>query len=112
MSDYIHKNSDKNDYLMNGYDMNYNIYRKDVSYYWFGLDMLLPIIELEYGLSSPVDINALILKYKPKFIYTKDYVDLFAYRAYGETKFTQKFIPEIITNLYQSTPYDNLVTLK
>lgn len=112
MSDYIHKNSNNDDYLMNGYDMNYNIYRKDVSYYWFGLDMLLPIIEQEYGLKKHIDVNALILKYRPKFVYTKDYVDLFAYRAYGETKFTQKHIPEIIASLYKSTPFDNLVTLK
>ena len=112
MSDYIHKNSDNEDYSMNGYDMNYNIYRKDVSYYWFGLDMLLPIIEQEYGLKNHIDVNALILNYRPKFVYTKDYVDLFAYRAYGETKYTQKYIPEIITSLYQSTPFDNLVMLK
>ena len=112
MSDYIHKNSQDDDFLMNGYDMNFNIYRKDVSYYWFGLDMLLPIIEQEYGLSNQVDINALILKYRPKFIYTNDYVDLFAYRAYGETKFTQKHIPEIIDSLYTSTPFENLVILK
>ena len=74
--------------------------------------MLLPIIEQEYGLSNQVDINALILKYRPKFIYTNDYVDLFAYRAYGETKFTQKHIPEIIDSLYTSTPFENLVILK
>ncbi|MBQ2885442.1 MAG: glycosyltransferase family 39 protein [Alphaproteobacteria bacterium] len=112
IADYIHKNSGENDYLMNGYDMNFNIYRKDVSYYWFGLDMLLPIIEREYGFKNQVNINELILKYRPKFIYTKDYLDLFAYRAYGETKFTQQYIPEIIDNLYTSTPFDDVVMLK
>jgi hypothetical protein len=112
MADYIHKNSNNDDYLMNGYDMNFNIYRKDVSYYWFGLDMLLPIIEHEYGLNKQVDVNALILRYKPKFVYTKNHINLFAYRAYGEKKFTQKYIPEIINNLYVPTPFENLVTLK
>ena len=112
MAQYIHKNSKNDDYLMNGYDMNFNIYRKDVSYYWFGLDMLLPVIEQEYGLTDTVDINDLILKYRPKFIYTEDYIDLFAYRAYGEKKFTQKHIPEIINALYKPTQFENLVILK
>lgn len=111
MTDYIHKNSKSNDYLMNGYDKNFNIYRKDVSYYWFGLDMLLPVMKQEYGIDN-IDINELVLEYRPKFVYTRNYVDLKALRTYGEQRYTQTFIPAIISSLYKKTPFDHLVVLK
>ncbi len=112
LAEYVHENSDKTDLLMNGYDKNFNIYRRDVSYYWFGLDMLLPVMEKEYGTNNKIDVNALVLQNRPKFIYTKDYVDLQALRTYGERKYSQKFIPEIINTLYRPTPFENLVVLK
>lgn len=112
LAEYVHENSDKTDLLMNGYDKNFNIYRRDVSYYWFGLDMLLPVMEKEYGTNNKIDVNALVLQNRPKFIYTKDYVDLHALRTYGERKYSQKFIPEIINTLYRPTPFENLVVLK
>lgn len=112
LADYVHKNSASDDLLMNGYDMNFNIYREDVSYYWFGLDMLLPVIENEYDMKGKVDINALMLQYRPKFIYTEDYVDLMALRTYGETKYSQRFIGELVELLYKPTPFKNLAVLK
>ena len=112
LASYIHQNSNAEDTLMNGYDMNYNIYRNDISYYWFGLDMLFPVIEREYHLENKLDVNALVIKYRPKFIYAKDYPDLMAYRTYGEHKLSQKFIPEIIYSLYKTTPFEDLLELK
>lgn len=112
LATYVHQNSDKTDLLMNGYDKNFNIYRYDVNYYWFGLDMLLPVMEREYGIDNKIDVNALILQFRPKFIYTADYVDLRALRTYGERKYSQKFIPEIVSALYKKTPFENLAVLK
>ncbi len=112
LASYVHQNSNAEDTLMNGYDMNYNIYRKDISYYWFGLDMLFPVIEREYHLENKLDINALVIKYRPKFIFARDYPDLMAYRTYGEYKLSQKFIPEIIYSLYKKTPFEDLLELK
>lgn len=112
LAKYVHQNSDQADLIMNGYDKNFNIYRRDVSYYWFGLDMLLPVMEKEYGVHNQIDVNELVLRFKPKFIYTADYVDLQALRTYGEHKYSQKFIPEIIHAFYQPTPFENLVVLK
>lgn len=112
LADYVHKNSQPDDYLMNGYDKNFNIYRPDVSYYWFGLDMLLPIMELEYDIKAKPDVNAFIVKYRPKFIYVQNYPDLRAYRTYGESRFAQTFIPELVWELYEKTPFENLAVLK
>jgi hypothetical protein len=112
LSQFVHKNSTKNDLVMNGYDMNFNVYRNDVHYYWFGLDMLLPIMEQEYNLEQKLDVNNLIIQYRPKFIYTKDYVDLWAMRKYGEIKYSQQFLPELIELLYAPTTFQYLAVLK
>jgi len=112
MVDFVHKNSKPDDMLMNGYDMNFNIYRPDISYYWFQLELLLPIFEKEYNFSHKLDINALILQYRPKFIYAKDFVDLKALRTYGETKYTQKFIPELVRTFYEPTSFKYLMMSK
>ena len=42
MASFIHQNTNKDDIVMNGYDKNFNIYRSDASYFWFGLVMLIP----------------------------------------------------------------------
>lgn len=112
LAEYVHQNSAPDDILMNGYDKNFNIYRPDASYYWFGLDMLLPIMDLEYHLTNKPDVNALIMQYRPKFIYVKDYPDLRAYRTYGESKFTQVFIPELVQKFYAQTPFEYLAVRK
>lgn len=112
LADYVHKNSAFDDYVMNGYDMNFNIYRPDTGYYWFGLDMLLPVMKLEFGGEEKVDVNALMLQYRPKFIYTKNYIDLQAYRTYGESRYAQTFIAELVQALYEPTPFKHLAVLK
>lgn len=112
LAKYVHENSSPNDLLMNGYDKNFNIYRKDASYYWFGLDMLIPVMEQEFSIKNLVDVNNLILTQKPKFVYMKNYVDLKALRTYGETKYSQVFIPSIINALYKKTSFKYLVELK
>ncbi|MBR5599347.1 MAG: glycosyltransferase family 39 protein [Alphaproteobacteria bacterium] len=112
LAKYVHKNSSDNDIIMNGYDKNFNIYRKDANYYWFGLDMLIPVMEQEFGVKDLIDINVDVINKRPKFIYTKNYVDLRALRMYGETKYSQVFIPEIINILYKKTDFENLVILK
>lgn len=112
LAQFVHQNSAPDDLLMNGYDMNFNIYRHDVHYYWFGLDMLLPIMEQEYNIPQKLDVNALIAQYHPKFVYTKDYADLWALRMYGEIKYSQQFLPELVSALYEETPFKYLVILK
>ena len=112
LTDYVHKNSNSNDKLMNGYDKNFNIYRNDVSYYWFGLDMLLPVMEQEFGLDKIIDINSLIIYNKPKFVYTLNYVDLRALRMYGEIKYSQIYNTDILNILYKPTEFKNLAILR
>lgn len=112
MADYIHKNSTADDVLLNGYDKNFNIYRQDASYYWFSVEMLLPLMKQTYQMGEEYDLNELILQKRPKFLYIADFVDLLALRAYGETRYIQQYNPQLIYLLYQPTPFENLVMLK
>jgi len=112
MVDFVHKNSYDKDIIMNGYDMNFNIYRPDASYYWFGLDMLLPVMQQEFKLGYDIDVNDLVLKYQPRFIYVKNYPDLRAFRTYGEIKNFQVFSADILKNNYILTPFEYLVVKK
>ncbi len=112
LSQYVHKNSNKDDFLMNGYDKNFNIYRLDASYYWFGLDMLIPVMEQEFGIKNIIDVNEVIVNKRPKFVYTKNHIDLRAFRMYGETKYSQTYIPSLINALYTPTEFEYLVILK
>ena len=108
LAKWAHKNSQPDDMFMNGYDMIFNIYRPDVSYYWFQLDTLVPIMEKEYNLKHKIDVNEIIITQKPRFVYAADYPNLMAVRYYGENKYAQKFIPELIKALYKPTPFDGL----
>lgn len=112
LADWAHKNSAPDDMLMNGYDMIFNIYRPDVSYYWFQLDTLVPIMEQEYKPSHKVDVNELVIRQRPKFVYAVNYPDLMAARLYGERKYLQTFIPQIMQSLYKPTMFENLLELK
>ncbi|MBR5154112.1 MAG: glycosyltransferase family 39 protein [Alphaproteobacteria bacterium] len=112
MAKFIHNNSNKDDIIMNGFDKNFNIYRKDASYYWFGLDMLIPVMEQEFGIKNLVDVNTTILNNTPKFIYTKNHVDLRALRMYGEAKYSQVYNPNLLNKYYKKTPYEYLFELK
>ena len=50
--------------------------------------------------------------YDYTYIDMKDYPDLKALRTYGERKYSQKFIPELINELYKETMFENLMILK
>ena len=112
LADWAHKNSTPDDMMMNGYDMIFNIYRPDVSYYWFQLDTLVPIMEQEYQLSHKIDVNEIIIRQRPKFVYAVDYPDLMSTRLYGERKYIQTFIPQIMQDLYKPTTFEHLLELK
>lgn len=110
--DWVHKNSAADDLLMNGYDNIINIYRPDVSYYWFQLDTLVPIMEQEYPSDHRIDVNEIIIRQRPKFVYAVSYPDLMATRLYGEKKNGQMFIPQIMQALYKPTMFEHLMELK
>ena len=65
-----------------------------------------------WNMTLKPDVNAFIVKYRPKFIYVQNYPDLRAYRTYGESRFAQTFIPELVWELYEKTPFENLAVLK
>ncbi len=109
--EWTHKNSKPDDMFMNGNSMIFNVYRPDVSFYWFQFDMLIPVMEQEYNLKK-IDLNQIIIQQRPKFVYAANYFDAMSFRLYGERKYAQQFNPELIRTLYKPTPFEGLWELK
>ena len=74
--------------------------------------MLIPVMEQEFGIKNIIDVNEVIANKRPKFVYTKNHIDLRAFRMYGETKYSQTYIPSLIKALYTPTDFEYLVILK
>ena len=69
-------------------------------------------MEQEYQPARKLDVNEIIIRQRPKFVYALDYPNLMATRMYGERKYIQTFIPQIIQTLYKPTMFEHLVELK
>ena len=55
----------------------YNLFGKDPAYYWQLIGQL-DVIGEQTGIYPKPDINALILRLKPKFVYGKSYFNKFS----------------------------------
>lgn len=73
---FVMNNTDKNDVLINGQILFYNIYGKNPGYYWFGYQNIAPIAYYLYGYDEKPIINQMLYKYKPKFFYNVPYYNL------------------------------------
>ena len=77
LPDYITRQISRCDYVFNGNGVMYNIFAKDPAYYWQLIGQL-DVIGEQVGIRSKPDINALIEKVKPKFVYGQNYFNKFS----------------------------------
>lgn len=77
LPDYIARNISPCDYVFNGDGMMYNLFGKDPAYYWQLIGQL-DVIGEQTGIRAKPDINALIMKLKPKFVYGRSYFNKFS----------------------------------
>jgi len=95
---YIMKNTDKNDIIINGAMLFFNIYGKNADYYWFGYQNITPIAYYLYGYNDKPDINQMLYRYKPKFFYNAPYINMI---ALSNTKNDfAKYLAEIYPHVY------------
>lgn len=74
------------------------IYGKDMVYYWF-LHGQLDVVGSRVGLHEIENVNEMIKKYRPKFVYVDDIYD--RYEGYRENKIlVHKFDMDLINKLY------------
>lgn len=72
--EFVIKNSEPSDTVMNGNKLNYNIYRKDADYVGYILNDVGYIYNQNFG-NKEYDVNEIIINRKPKIIWMEDYVN-------------------------------------
>ena len=107
---YISNNITPCDYVLSSFLGNQSIISKDMHYYWAMLGHI-DIAGEEANISPRADINKLVVKYKPKFVYAGIYWNSY-YKNRGQNVYVQQVNPEIIENLYLPTPFPDFYILK
>ena len=110
LPDYISRNINPCDYVFNGDGMMYNLFGKDPAYYWQLIGQL-DVIGEKAGIQKKPDMNALILKYKPKFIFGKNYMNKFANETRG-IEIVHYIDQEIVEKYYEQTTFPSVFKLK
>jgi hypothetical protein len=71
---YVLKDTNRCDSVLNGFGLTYNIFNKDITYYW-NLNGELDVIGDKIGLAPLPDLNKAVRENLPKIIYTGFYLD-------------------------------------
>ena len=90
--------------------MMYNIFAKDPAYYWQLLGQL-DVIGEEAGIQPKPDINALIEKYKPKFVFGKNYFNKFSLES-GRRRIVHYVDENLLNKYYEPTYFYPVYQLK
>jgi len=110
LPDFVTRQISPCDYVFNGDGMMYNLFAKDPAYYWQLIGQL-DVIGEQTGIYPKPDMNALIEKYKPKFVYGKNYFNKFADES-GHKKIVHYISKELIEKYYDKTAYYPIFKLK
>ena len=110
LPDYIARNISPCDYVFNGDGMMYNLFGKDPAYYWQLIGQL-DVVGDATGIKPKPDINALILKLRPKFVYGKSYFNKFSDES-GRPEVVHYVDRDIINAYYNATRFGSVYQLK
>lgn len=110
LPDFVTRQITPCDYVFNGDGMMYNIFAKDPAYYWQLLGQL-DVIGEQTGIHPKPDINALIKKYKPKFVFGKNYFNKFSAES-GKRRIVHYVDEDLLNQYYEPTPFYPVYQLK
>ena len=110
LPDYIARNISPCDYVFNGDGMMYNLFGKDPAYYWQLIGQL-DVVGDATGIKPKPDINALILRLRPKFVYGKSYFNKFSDES-GRPEVVHYVDRDIINAYYNATRFGSVYQLK
>lgn len=107
---YLAANVTPCDYVINGFLGNQSILNKDPHYYW----SLLGHVDIagdELKIYPKPNLNALVLKYKPKLVSGEIYWNNY-YLNRGTNVYVQQISPQILDMYYLPTPFKDVYILK
>ncbi len=107
---YLNANVTPCDYILSGFLSSQSILSKDPHYYW-SLFGHIDIAGDELKIHTKPDLNALVLKYKPKLVNGGIYWNNY-YLNRGANVYVQQIAPEILNKYYLPTPFKDMYILK
>lgn len=107
---YLTQNITPCDYILNSYLGNQSINAKDPHYYWSMLGHV-DIAGEEAGIKPKPNVNELVLRYKPKFIFGGVYWSSY-HQNRGQNVFIQQVSENIIWQYYLPTPFPDMYILR
>lgn len=110
LPDYITRTISPCDYVFNGDGFMYNIFGKDPHYYWQLIGQL-DVVGEKSGLEAKPNMNELIVKYKPRFIFGGNYFNKFAREA-GRHEIVHYLDKKILDTYYKESSFANIYELK
>jgi hypothetical protein len=110
MPDYITRKITPCDYVFNGDRLMYNMFGLDPHYYWQLIGQL-DVVGEKTGIAPKPNMNELILKHKPRFIYGYNYMNKVATEL-GRREIVHYIDKNIIDTYYVKTQFYGVYELK
>ena len=109
---YVLEHTKEDEYLLNGYGKVFNLYRRNIYYYWFSLERVGVLDKELFDRADEADLNEAIRTYHPRFIYMKDYYDDFYLMKNKKVKIVHEFDKTLVEKMYKPTEFEYLYELK
>lgn len=109
---YVLDHTKEDEYLLNGYGNVFNLYRRNIYYYWFSLERVGVLDKELFDRADEPDLNEAIKTYHPRFIYMKDYYDDFYLMKNKKVKIVHEFDKTLVEKMYKPTEFEYLYELK
>ncbi len=110
LPDYITRHINPCDYVFNGDGYMYNIFGKDPAYYWQLIGQL-DVIGEATGIAPRPNVEELIIRLKPKFVYGASYFNKFS-KENGRLEVVHYINPEVISKYYDYAGFGKVYQLK
>ena len=110
MPDYIARKITPCDYVFNGDKLMYNMFARDPHYYWQLIGQL-DVVGEKTGIAPKPNMNELILKYMPRFIYGYNYFNKVATEL-GRKEIVHYIDRELVEKYYDKTQFYGVYELK
>lgn len=106
---YVMAQTTDDDQIMNSVMVFYNIYGRNVSYYWFGYGNITPVAYLLYEYEEEFNPDKIIYEQRPKFVSKAVYKNLNIFKGNKNIYSYQKYLEKIWAKLGKTGNKDEFV---
>lgn len=100
---HISQNTTSDDVVLGISGIPFGVFNKDAHYYWFSWSYMGRLDEKYFHYAEPFDINKIIIKTKPKYVYYEEFK-----KKKKENRPKYAIMPQILFSMYRQEVYDTL----